>query len=201
MILVAYHGGPMTKLDYDLRYVDFSQLQQFMGRRLYLTNRGRYGAALVGVVLCALLITFAIVVNLYGSRHFQIFGTPYPRSTLILLILTLLGAILSLIPAVKIRLSILRSQVSDKGPLLGATSLYVEEDGITVSKSLVTTKYKWGAFQSVEIAKGAIILPIDSGMGIIIPGSAFKSDTERYAFVAEISKRIDVAKAGAADTP
>jgi hypothetical protein len=56
----------MTKLDYDFRYVDFSQLQQFMGRRVYLMNRGRYGAAFAGIVLCALLIAFAIVVNLYA---------------------------------------------------------------------------------------------------------------------------------------
>jgi len=184
----------MTTLDYDLRYTDFCQLQQFMGRRVYLTNRGRYGAAFAGVVLCALLISFAIVVNLYASRRFQLFGTSYPRSILILLILTLSLAILALIPAIKLRLSVLRSQVTDKGPLLGATHLSIEEDGITVSKSLITTKYKWGAFQSVEIAKGAVILPVDSGMGIIIPGAAFKNDTERYAFVAEISKRIDLTK-------
>ena len=184
----------MTKLEYDFRYSDFSQLQQFMGRRIYLTNRGRYGAALVGVVLCALFITFAIVTNLYASHRFQLFGAPYPRSILILLILTLSLAVLSLIPAIKLRLSMLRSQVSDRGPLMGATSLSVEDDGITVSRSLITTRYKWRAFQSVEIAKGAVVLPIDNGMGIIIPGSAFKNDTQRYEFVAEISRKIDAAR-------
>jgi hypothetical protein len=185
----------MTKLEYDFRYADLSQLQQFMARRIYLTNRGRYGAALVGVVFCALFITCAIAINLYASHRFRFFGAPYPRSILILLILALSLAVLSLIPAIKLRLSMLRSQVSDRGPLMGATSLLVEEDGMTVSRSLITTRYKWGTFRSVEIAKGAVVLPIDSGMGIIIPGSAFKNDTQRYEFVAEISRKIDAARA------
>jgi len=50
----------------------------------------------------------AIVTNLYASHRFQLFGAPYPRSILILLILTLSLAVLSLIPAIKLRLSMLR---------------------------------------------------------------------------------------------
>jgi len=192
--LSSVAGARVTKLDFEFRYSDFSQLQQFMGRRLYLSNRGRYGAALAGVVVCALLIAFAILVNLYASRGFRLFGAPYPRSILILLILILSGAVLSLLPAVRLRLSTLRSQISDRGPLLGPTSLSVGGDGMTVSRALITTHYKWGAFRSVEIAKGAVILPVDVGMGIIIPAAAFKSDTERYEFVAEVSRRIEAGR-------
>jgi hypothetical protein len=184
----------MTRLDFEFRYSDFSQLQHYMGRRLVQSNRGRFGAAFAGVVLCAVLIASAIVVNLYASPNFRLFGAPYPRSILILLIVILSGAALALIPAVRLRLSTLRSQISDRGPLLGPTSLSVEEDGMTVSRALITTHYKWGAFRSVEIAKGAVILPIDQGMGIIIPGAAFKDDAERFEFMAEISRKIEAAK-------
>lgn len=184
----------MTRLDFEFRYSDFSQLQHYMGRRLVQSNRGRYGTAFGGVVLCAVLIAFAIVVNLYASPNFRLFGAPYPRSILILLIVILSGAVLALIPAVMLRLSTLRSQISDRGPLLGPTSLTLAEDGMTVSRALITTHYKWGAFRSVEIARGAVILPIDEGMGIIIPRIAFKSDTERFEFMAEISRKIEAAK-------
>ena len=46
------------------------------------------------------------------------------------------------------------------------------------------SKYLWAAFQGIELAKNAIILPVDNGIGVIIPSSAFASDAERYEFVA-----------------
>jgi hypothetical protein len=44
------------------------------------------------------------------------------------------------------------------------------------------------------MAKHAVILPIDNGIGIIVPASAFKSDAERYQFVADVSKHLDAAR-------
>jgi hypothetical protein len=148
------------------------------------------------VVLCAALITFAIVVNLYASRRFELFGARYPSSILLLLILILLGAVLALIPAVKLRLTMLRAQVSDEGPLFGPTRFSITPDGITVSRPLMATTYRWSAFQTVELSGGAVILPVDKGMGIIIPATAFSSDSQRYELVAVLSKKIEAARSG-----
>jgi hypothetical protein len=55
----------------------------------------------------------------------------------------------------------------------------------------MSARYAWSAFQGVEVAKNAVILPIDNGIGIIIPASAFASDAERYDFAAMIAKRLE----------
>jgi hypothetical protein len=81
-------------------------------------------------------------------------------------------------------------QVSDDGPLLGETEMFVEEDGLAVNRELVKSKYLWPAFKSVEIAKGSVVLPVDNGIGLVIPAEAFHSDAERYAFAAKIASRL-----------
>jgi len=98
---------------------------------------------------------------------------------------------LCLIPAVKLRMKTLRLQVSDDGPLLGSTKLIIEPDGLIVERSVMKAKYLWAAFQGVEIAKNAVILPVDNGIGVIVSASAFSSDAERYDFAAVISKRLE----------
>jgi hypothetical protein len=40
----------------------------------------------------------------------------------------------------------------------------------------------------VETTKNAVILPIDNGIGVIIPASAFSSDAERYALLVGIDE-------------
>ncbi len=80
-------------------------------------------------------------------------------------------------------------------PVLGATKLRVEEDGITVDRGLMKAKYFWGAFQGLEIAKKALVLPIDNGIGLIIPAAAFASDAERYEFASAIARRLEEHKA------
>ena len=82
-------------------------------------------------------------------------------------------------------------QVSEDGPLLGATELTIEPDGLVIDRRLIKTKYLWAAFQGIEIQKNAVILPIDNGIEIVIPASAFSSDAERYDFAAVISKRLE----------
>ena len=111
-----------------------------------------------------------------------------------MLIVLLIGAILALLPAVKLRMKTLRMQVSDDGPLLGATHLIVEPDALIVDRGRMSARYAWSAFQGVEVAKNAVILPIDNGIGVIIPASAFASDAERYDFAAMIAKRIEAQK-------
>ena len=81
-------------------------------------------------------------------------------------------------------------QVSDDGPFLGPTKLTIEEDGLAVDRAIMKAKYLWAAFRGVEIAKNAVILPVDNGIGIIIPAVAFASDAERYEFVAMVAKRV-----------
>ena len=133
----------------------------------------------------------AIYINVNPYRAVAFFGMRYPLSFYLLLILCLVGAILCLIPAIKLRLKTLRLQVSDDGPFLGSTRLIVEPDGLLVDRKVMKTKYLWSAFQGIEIAKNAVILPVDNGIGLIIPSSAFSSDAERYEFAAVISKRLE----------
>ena len=119
------------------------------------------------------------------------FGIRYPLSFYLLVIVCLVAAIVCLIPAIKLRLGSLRMQVSENGPLLGSTELTIEPDGLVIERRLVKSKYLWAAFQGIEIQTNAVILPIDNGIGIIIPGSAFSSDAERHDFAAVIAQRLE----------
>jgi hypothetical protein len=178
---------------YNVTFADFQFLQGYMTRRVAARNRGRHLGALAGVVVCAFLLAMAIVfnVNPYGALAFSSPALPYPLSFYLALICLLIGAILALIPAVKLRLKTMRMQVSDDGPLLGATRLIVEPDGLIVDRGRMSSRYSWSAFQGVEMAKNAVILPIDNGIGVIIPASAFASDAERYEFAAMIAKKLE----------
>ena len=179
-------------VNYDVTFRDFQLLQGFMARRVAARNRRKYLAALAGVVLCAFFLAMAIIINVNPYRAAALgFGIRYPLSVYLLLIFCLTAAILCLIPAVKLRLKTLRMQISDDGPLLGPTKMIVEADGLTVDRKAMKSKYLWSAFQGVEIAKNAVILPVDNGFGVIVPASAFASDAERYDFAAVISKRIE----------
>jgi hypothetical protein len=134
-----------------------------------------------------------IVFNISPYRVGAFFGVGirYPLSLYLLIILFFVAAILCLIPAIKLRLKTLRLQVSDDGPFLGSTTLTIEPDGLVIDRKLVKSKYLWAAFQGVEIAKNAVILPVDNGIGVIIPASAFSTDAARYDFAAIISKRLE----------
>jgi len=174
-------------------FQDFQFLQGYMARKLFARNRWEHGLALAGVVLCAIFLAMLIVINVNPYRTVAVFGfgIRYLMSFYFLLILCLAAAILCLIPAVKLRLKTLRLQVSAHGPLLGSTNLIIEPDGLVVDRRLMRTKHLWAAFQGAEIAKNAVILPVDNGMGIIVPASAFSSDAERYDFAAAVSKRLE----------
>src|SRR5689334_5597193 len=152
-------GAPMTfnSLTYNVTFQDFRFLQGYMTRRIFARNRADYLLAMVGVVLCAIFLALAIVVNVAPYRAAQIFGAGIrsPLSTYLILILLLTGAIASLVPAAKLRFRTLRMQVSDDGPYLGMTRLAIEVDGLTIDRKVMKTKYLWDAFQGVEIAKDA----------------------------------------------
>ncbi len=191
-------GSLMAKstVSYEFRFSDFQSLQRHMVRRVFARNRTRYVWAFFGVVLCAVFIVVAVLVNIRASRVSQLYGMGYSNSVLIMLILALCAAIISLTPAIALRLKTLRMQVTDDGPLLCATSLELDDEGVTVSRPLMKTMYRWKAFQGVELSNGAIVLPVDSGIGLIIPSSAFSSDSARYDFVAALSRHIEAAKVG-----
>ena len=184
------------ELRYDTTFADFQFLQGYMTRRVAARNRGPHLRALMSVVLCAFLLALAIVLNVNPYRAIALTGgaLPYPIAFYMVLIVLLIGAILALLPAVKLRLKTLRLQVSDDGPLLGPTTLIVEPDALVVDRGRMSARYAWSSFQGVEVAKNAVILPIDNGIGVIIPASAFKSDAERYDFAAMVAKRLEVAK-------
>ena len=180
------------ELRYDVTFGDFQFLQGYMTRRVAAKNRREHMFALFGVVLCAVLLALAIVLNVDPYRSIGFWGgaVPYPFSFYLLMIALLLAAILALTPAVRLRLKTLRMQVSDDGPLLGSTRLLVEPDGLVVDRGRMSTRYSWSAFQGVEMVKNAVILPVDTGIGLIIPASAFPSDAERFDFAAMVAKRI-----------
>jgi YcxB-like protein len=94
-----------------------------------------------------------------------------------------------------LRLALARMRVSDGGPLLGPTTATIEDDGLRIDRRCVRSKYLWPAFQAVEVTKTALILVVDNGIGLIIPGAVFTSEAERYAFAAAIQKRLELAKA------
>jgi len=173
-------------------FQDFRFLQGYMARRIFARNRADYLLAMLGVVLCAIFLAIAIVVNIAPYRAAQIFGAGirYPLSTYLILIVLLIGAIVSLMPTVKLRMRTLRMQVSDDGPYLGTTRLSIEADGLAVDRKVMKAKYLWAAFHGVEMAKDAVVLPIDNGIGLIIPASA-ASDAARYDFAATISKQLE----------
>ena len=85
---------------------DFQFLQGYMARRILANNRQKYVPALLGVVLCAVFLTMTIVLNVGPYRTVTMFGTGlrYPLSFYLLVILFLVAAIASLIPAIKLRL-------------------------------------------------------------------------------------------------
>ena len=181
-------------LRFDVSFADFRFLQGYMGRRLYARNRGLHARALLSVTLCALFIVSAMILNIHPSLALVLVGMGYPLSLYVGVILCLVAAIISLIPAVRLRLALPRMQVSDDGPLLGPTTVIVEDDGLVFDRRLVRSKYLWAAFQGMEIAKNALILVIDNGIGLIIPAAAFASDADRYEFAAALHKRLEVAK-------
>ena len=182
-------------LRFDLSYADFRFLQGYMGRRIYAKNKGMHARALMSVTLCALFIASAMVLNVHPGLALGLFGMGYPLSLYVGVILCLIGAIASLIPAIRLRLAFPRMQVSDDGPLLGPTTVIVEDDGLIFDRKLVRSKYLWSAFKGVEIANGALILVIENGIGLIIPAAAFSSEGDRYEFAAALQKRLETAKA------
>lgn len=182
-----------AELRFDMTFADFRQLQAHMGRRVYRRNRGSYTVALAGVVLCAVFLTFAILVNLHPGIAYRLFGDyGYPLAIYVAIVACLVAAILALLPAVKLRMRTLRLQVSDDGPFLGPTCIAIEPDGLVVERPTLRAKYLWAAFRGVETSGRAIVLPIDEGIGLIIPASAFPSEAAREAFVTKV--RAQVAK-------
>jgi len=180
--------------EYKVSFQDFRNLQRYMARRIFAKNRAAHMRALLGVVLCAVFITAAMVINLRPRIALGFLGARYPLSVLLAIIVCLILAILSLFPAIKLRVATMRMQVSDDGPFLGITRLAVEEDGLLIDRPLVTSKYRWAAVQGVEMTNTALIIPVDNGMGIIVPASAFPSDAARYEFAADLAKRIEAAR-------
>ena len=185
---------PEYELHFNLSFADFRFLRGHMARRMYSKSRGMLARALIGVVLCATFIAFAIVINIHPYVALRALEMGYPTSVYVAIILCLIAAILSLIPAIRLRLATMRLQVSEDGPLLGPTNVTIEKDGLLFERKLVRSKYLWAAFQAVEIAKNALILPIDPGIGLIIPASAFPTTAARYEFAAMIQKRLEAEK-------
>jgi uncharacterized integral membrane protein len=186
-----------AELRFDMTFADFRRLQAHMGRRVYRRNRGAYTVALAGVVLCAVFLTFAILVNLHPGIAYRLFGDwGYPLAIYVAILLCLVAAILALMPAVKLRFRTLRLRVTDDGPFLGATRIAVEPDGLLVERPTLRAKYLWAAFRGIETAGRAIVLPIDEGIGLIIPESAFPSEAARREFVAEVAARVEAGRVG-----
>ena len=180
---------------FTMSFADFRFLQGSMGRRLLRRNAASYGLALVGVVLCAIFITLALIITIHPILAMRLLGLGYVLSFYLAIIICLVAAILSLILPIRLRLGTLRQQVSDDGPILGPTRVTIEEDGVAFDRAAMRSKYGWAAIQGVEVTKRGVILPIDNGIGVIIPASAFATEAARYEFAAELHKRLDAFRA------
>ena len=182
----------MRELKYTVTFRDFQFIQSHMARRLFARNKSAYIRGFVGIILCACLLTLAVLLNLEPYRAAALFPSiSYPLSFYLVLILCLVGALLCLIPAISTRSNMLRMQVSDDGPFLGETVLKIEDDGLAIKRPMASSKYSWDAFQGVEIAKGKLILPLDNGIGLIIPEGAFATESELHAFAAMVLRYIE----------
>ncbi len=177
------------QFSYETTLTDLQSLQRFMSRQLFLRNRSAYLTGLAGVVVCAMFLTAVIVINV-APAYFVGRGGSSTLSYLTLIVLLLLGAVLALMPMARLRLRVLRMQITPNGPLVGPTKMHLDAAGLTIERQLMKTTYAWGAFRAVAVEKGAVVLTIDNGMGVIIPASTFQSDSERFGFAAEISSRI-----------
>ena len=56
-------------ISYEVTFRGFQYLQGYMARRVFSRNRSKYGAAVAGIVLCAIFLVIAIVINVnpYGA--------------------------------------------------------------------------------------------------------------------------------------
>jgi hypothetical protein len=173
-------------MTFDVTFREFQQLQQHRARRMVAKDRAGQFHALGSVVLCALFLTLAIYVTVqsYHLRGLVALDLPYPASAYLVLIFCLIAGIASLWPAMKLRLKLPRMQVSDDGALLGHTTLSSEPAGLRIERHTVSSKWYWPAFQGVEMAKTAVVLAIDNGIGLIVPARAFASDAARFEFAA-----------------
>ena len=179
-----------NEFGYETTIADLQTLQRFMSRRIISLHRRDYVIAFVGVVICAVFLTGVIVLNASAPRSMS--GTSL-NSYLALNALLLFGAVLALIPMARLRTQAFRMQVTKRGPLVGTTRMTLDDKGLTIERPLMKTTYSWGAFRSAIIEKDAVILVVDSGMGVIVPATAFRSDAERFEFAADASKRMAAA--------
>ena len=111
---------PANTIAYNVTFRDFQFLQGYMARRILARHRQKYWPALLGVVLCAFFLELTMLLNVNPYRAVALFGAGirYPLAFYLLVIMCLVAAIVCLIPAIKLRLSSLRMQVSENGPLL-----------------------------------------------------------------------------------
>src|SRR5262245_20867445 len=127
---------------FDATFQDFRFLQGYMIRRVATRNKGAHVRALLGVVICAVFLTFAIVISTEPYAAARLLpGVRYPLSVYLELIILLVLAIVALAPAIATRRRGLRMQVSDTSPLLGPTTLTVEDDGLLIERKLMRAKY------------------------------------------------------------
>jgi YcxB-like protein len=185
---------PVSEINFQTSFAQFRQMQNHMAARLLRMNKRRYTVALLGVVFCAFSLVMAIVFNVHPSLAMRAFGGRYPEAIYFSTIVWVCLAILFLLPGVALRKATLRMQVADDGPLFGPTRILLESDGLSVERKLMQTKYMWPAVQSVEESKGAVVIAIDNGIGVIVPASAFDSAAEKYEFMATVSKRSEAAR-------
>ena len=186
------------RVEFQTSFADFKRLQTYMAGRVFRMNKRGYAVALVGVVLCAISLTTAIIINVHPYIAMRYFGGRYPESVYLSLILCLAVALLFLIPGVRLRKKSLRMQVTDDGPLFGATVVSVQPEGLHVDRKLMKATYMWSGVQAVEDTSKALVIAIDNGIGVIIPHSAFATDAAKYEFLAGISEKIEAARKRAA---
>lgn len=77
-----------------------------------------------------------------------------------------------------------RRHVRETGWILGDREITLREDGLTDAGKGAVLNVTWPAIEDVSVAKGVVVLWMDSAAGIFIPRHAFASAEQERNFVA-----------------
>ncbi len=83
----------------------------------------------------------------------------------------------------------IRRMARPDGPILDRHTLRLNNDGVTIATKHTDVRYAWAAFEEVADTRGLIILWIEPGAGVVIPGHAFETDATRSQFLLAIEAK------------
>jgi hypothetical protein len=180
----------MTELAYRLTAADLAAYQLAVRDRLLKQAPTRWwerdtvrALALLGLVILA---AFAVNVLVAGLDE-------RPMEPLEYLLGLFVGGALVLAVVWVTNLDQRRRIARPDGPILGSQTLRLTPDGVAAQSAHCDVLYRWAGVEAVTEARGLVILWIEPGAGMAVPGHAFASDATRTEFVREVEARRSAA--------